>query len=106
MGNVKTYNKLIRDKIPKIIEATGKTCTVETLSDEKYIQMLDLKLGEELLEYQESKEIEELADLIEVIYAVAVARGSSIEELEKIRVDKAEKRGGFAKKILLKEVKG
>ncbi len=56
--------------------------------------------------YIKSKEIEELADLIEGIYAVAIARGCSLEELETIRAQKAEKRGGFAKKILLKEVKG
>ena len=66
--------------------------------------MLDVKLNEELAEFQESKSMEELADLLEVIRAVAAARGSSIEEVEAIRRDKAEKRGGFEKKILLTEV--
>ena len=46
------YNKLVRDKIPEIIEKSGKTCTVETLADEKYIAMLDAKLNEELAEYE------------------------------------------------------
>ena len=50
------------------------------------------------------KNIEELADLLEVIYAATKARGYSIEELEKVRVEKVEKRGGFDKKILLKKV--
>ena len=63
--SVKVYNKLVRDKIPKIIEMSGKTCTVETLMDEKYIAMLDAKLNEELAEYQENKSLEELADLLE-----------------------------------------
>jgi len=98
------YNKLVRDRIPEIIEASGKRCECSILSDEEYLAMLDAKLNEELAEYQESKSMEELADLLEVIRAVAAARGSSIEEVEAIRRDKAAKRGGFEKKILLTEV--
>ena len=98
------YNKLIRDHIPEIIEASGKLCVCSTLSDEEYLAKLDEKLNEELAEYQESKSMEELSDLLEVIRAVATARGSSIEEVEAIRRDKAAKRGGFEKKILLTEV--
>ena len=100
----KVYHKLVRDCIPDIIEADGKTCVCETLSDEDYIALLDQKLNEELAEYQESKSLEELADLLEVMQAVAKARGWTWEELEKVRADKAAKRGGFEKKILLKEV--
>lgn len=66
--------------------------------------MLDQKLDEELKEYQESKSMEELADLLEVTRAVALARGSSMEEVEQIRIKKAEKRGGFEKRILLETV--
>lgn len=99
----KTYNKLVRDKIPKIIEASGNTCTTRILSDEEYIDMLDKKLNEECAEYQDDKNIEELADMLEVIYAIAKAKGTSIEELEKVRLEKAEKRGGFDEKILLIE---
>ena len=99
------YNKLVRDRIPEIIEASGKNCVSETLSDDQFLEMLDTKLNEELAEYQESKSMEELADLLEVTRAVALARGSSIEEIEAIRVAKAEKRGGFEKKLLLKEVR-
>ena len=101
----KPYHKLVRDCIPKIIEAHGKTCVCETLSDEDYIALLDQKLNEELAEYQESKSLEELADLLEVMQAVAKARGWTREELEKVRADKAAKRGGFERKILLKEVR-
>lgn len=101
---VKTYHKLVRDRIPEIIEADGKTCVYETLSDEAYIRLLDQKLNEELAEYQESKSLEELADLLEVIQAVVRARGWTLDELEQVRADKAAERGGFAKKILLKEV--
>lgn len=103
---IKIYNKLVRDKIPEIIETDGKSCTTNILSDEQYIKMLDEKLNEELTEYQESKEIEELADMLEVMYAIATARGYSQQQLEAIRKQKADKRGGFEKKILLKEVMG
>ena len=99
------YNKLVRDRIPEIIASDGKTCVCETLSDEDYLRLLDAKLTEELSEYQESRSLEELADLLEVLRAVAKARGWTWEELEQARQDKAAKRGGFEKKILLKEVR-
>jgi predicted house-cleaning noncanonical NTP pyrophosphatase (MazG superfamily) len=100
----KSYQKLVRDRIPEIIESSGNNCVTEILSDEDYLQMLDAKLDEELAEYHADQNIEELADLMEVIRACAVARGYTIEELERVRSDKAAKRGGFEKKILLKEV--
>ncbi len=103
MGKIQ-YHKLVRDKIPDIIREAGKTCTVSVLSDDDYLKMLDEKLNEELAEYQESKSMEELADLLEVMSAVAAARGSSLKEVEEIRSRKAEKRGGFEKKLLLEEV--
>lgn len=99
------YNKLVRDRIPEIIEADGKTCKTEILSDAEYLKMVDAKLDEELAEYHKDQNIEELADLMEVIYAAAVARGYTIEQLEQVRAQKAAKRGGFQKKILLLEVK-
>ena len=100
----KVYNKLVRDCIPEIIESDGKTCTTEILSDDRYLQMLDAKLDEELAEYQESKSLEELADLLEVMRAVVKARDWTWEQLEQVRQEKAAKRGGFEKKIWLKEV--
>lgn len=99
-----SYNKLVRDRIPDIIEETGKQCVTEILSDENYLKMLDAKLDEELAEYHKDQNIEELADLLEVIQACAVARGYSTEQLEQVRAEKAAKRGGFEKKILLREV--
>lgn len=98
------YNKLVRDRIPEIIESSGKTCTVEILSDEDYLRMVDAKLDEELAEYHKDQNIEELADLLEVIYAAAKARGYSLEQLETVRAEKAAKRGSFDQKILLLEV--
>ena len=98
------YNKLVRDRIPEIIEASGKSCVTEIHSDKAYLRLVDAKLDEELAEYHSDQNIEELADLLEVIYAAAMARGYTLEQLESVRAAKAEKRGAFANKILLKEV--
>ena len=98
------YDKLIRDKIPEIIEQSGKKCIVEVMDNDTYIEYLDQKLNEELAEYQQDKSIEELADLLEVMYAVVTARGYSVAELERRRLEKSEKRGAFEKRLLLKSV--
>lgn len=102
--NKMRYHKLVRDNIPEIIEKSGKRCVIRALDEGEYLDMLDAKLNEELAEYQESKSMEEIADLLEVVHAVVKARGSSMEEIEKIRLQKAEKRGAFEKRILLESV--
>ena len=86
------YHKLVRDQIPQIIQAQGKTCVTEILLEEEYLQMVDAKLQEELTEYQESKSLEELADLLEVMEAAVKARGYTWEELIAVR-DEASKTG-------------
>lgn len=101
---IRTYNKLVRDKIPQIIEESGKRCLVETLGDFEYLIALEKKLDEELAEYHIDQNIEELADMLEVIYATALARGYTREALEKLREEKAQKRGGFEKKYYLRKV--
>ena len=98
------HNKLVRDRIPEIIEASGKTCTVEVLPNDAYIQALDAKLSEELAEYQQSKSLEELADLLEVMDAVVKARGYTWDDLTRVRKEKRAQRGAFDQKIFLKEV--
>ena len=98
------HNKLVRDRIPEIIEGSGKTCATRILPQEEYLAALDTKLTEELAEYQADKSMEELADLLEVMMAVAEARGHSFAEMEAIRRAKAEKRGGFRERIFLESV--
>ena len=98
------YDKLIRDKIPGIIEKNGQTARVRVLNDDEYLVKLDEKLGEELTEYLADGNVEELADLLEVIYAAALARGTTAGQLDEIRRKKAEERGAFAEKLLLMEV--
>lgn len=101
---IKIYNKLVRDRIPEIIESSGKICKIEILSDEEYLKMIDAKLDEELAEYHKDQNIEELADLLEVIRAAVVARGYTLEQLDATRAEKARLRGGFEKKIKLLEI--
>lgn len=98
------YNKLVRDRIPEIIEAAGKRAKWEIIKGVEYQRMVDAKLNEELVEYQNSHDIEELADLLEVIYAAARVQGISPEALEMMRKKKANERGGFEKGIRLLEV--
>ena len=98
------HNKLVRDRIPEIIEASGRTCTMEVLPNDAYIQALDSKLNEELAEYQQSKSLEELADLLEVMGAVVKARGYTWDDLTRVRKEKRAQRGAFDQKIFLKEV--
>ena len=101
------YNKLIRDKIPQIIEFTGKEYEVKVLDDEEYLEMLNLKLQEELDEYNSASEeemVSELADLVEVVYGVLKHKGVSIEDFEKVRLKKREERGSFDKKLMLVKV--
>lgn len=98
------YNKLVRDRIPEIIEKSGKKAITRTLDDEEYKVFLEKKLDEEVAEYHESKDFKELADIIEVIYAICDANGYSIVRLNTERAFKKAERGGFTKKILLLEV--
>lgn len=98
------HNKLVRDKIPEIIENTGKTAYCHIVTEEEYLSKLDKKLNEECAEYQADKSLEELADMLEVMYAIAEARGYSLEELENVRAEKAIKRGGFKDRIFLEKV--
>ena len=100
----KTYHKLVRDKIPEIIENDGKKCITRALSQEEYLKELRRKLDEEVQEYHESGDHEELADILEVVYALATATGCAEDALNTIRREKAQKRGGFSKRILLETV--
>lgn len=100
---MKIYNKLVRDKIIDIIEADGRIAKYRILDDNEYRQELNKKLQEEVKEYLEDNNVEELADIVEVIYGILNSMDVSIKEFEKIRINKQEKRGAFEKKIYLEE---
>lgn len=102
------YNKLVRDRIPEIIKNDNKKCKIKILDDEQYVIELKNKLDEELAEYKQAKNnseaLEELADILELMHALAKTHESNIGEVENIRQRKAEARGGFQEKVFLKEV--
>ena len=91
--------KLVRNKIPQIIREDGNQPKIRTLSDSEYLIELDNKLNEEIAEYQADKSLEELVDVMEVIYAICDARGYSINDLMRLKEKKRVSRGGFEEKI-------
>ena len=99
------YNKLVRDKIPEIIKNKGATPITHIANDEEYWQKLKEKLQEEVNEFIEDSNEEELADILEVIHAICDFKNFDKEKLELLRKKKAEERGGFRERIILDEIK-
>lgn len=108
MSVLPTYNKLVRDKIPEIIENDGKTFSSRILDQHEYLAELQKKSKEELVEYlsatSNEEALEELADILEILYALSEVHGFSPKKLEEVRKKKAEKRGGFQERIFLIDV--
>ena len=102
---MKLYDKLVRDKIPEIIKANGQECEIEIAATEEKCKLLEAKLQEEVNEFLEDKNLEELADVMEVLFGLADSLGYSEEELLKARDKKRDERGGFKEGIVLKSVK-
>lgn len=100
---MKIYNKLVRDKIIDIIALEGRKTSYKILNNEEYRKELNKKLQEEVNEYIEDNTIEELADIVEVIYSILNSMNVSIKDFEKIRISKQKKRGAFNKKIYLEK---
>ncbi|SHJ74056.1 Predicted house-cleaning noncanonical NTP pyrophosphatase, all-alpha NTP-PPase (MazG) superfamily [Clostridium amylolyticum] len=101
---MKSYNKLVRDKIPEIIKEAGKTCNIRYADEKEQLKLLEEKLQEEVSEYIEAKNLEELADIMEVLFGLAKNLGFCEEDLLKCREDKRSKRGGFEEGVVLLEV--
>lgn len=102
------HNKLVRDRIPEIIKSTGKLAVTKILDEEEYVTELRRKSKEELDEFLNSETneeyLEELADLLEIIHALAKVHAANIDKVEQIRLKKAEERGSFDERIFLIEV--
>lgn len=98
------YNKLVRDKIPNIIEASSKKAIWSIASDDVYYQKLKDKLVEELDEFLKSDAIEELADLVEVVEAILATKSVTISQFNDIRAKKNQQKGAFTKKFILNSV--
>ena len=103
----KIYNKLVRDKIPEIIENDGETPVVRVLNDNEYKKELEKKLKEEyeevLLAKDKKERLEELADMLEVIRTLALLEDEDIQSVINIMDKKREKIGGLTKKLFLEK---
>ena len=101
---MKRYDKLVRDKIPEIIAADGKECKTRVLAESEIHEQLMAKLREEVAEFEKQPNIEEIADIVEVLRALAIRLGSGMDEVEQVRIEKHRKRGGFEKRLFLEYV--
>lgn len=100
---MKIYDKLVRDRIPEIIKNSGNHCEVEIVSDEVALEYLYKKLNEEVSELLEDKNLEEIADVVEVLFAIGKKYGYSEEDILNRRAEKKSKSGGFEDNIILKK---
>ncbi len=100
---MKIYNKLVRDNIPDIILKDNELPCTRILDNKEYIEALNKKLTEEVNEYLENENINEMVDILEVIRAICDYKNIRFEDIEKKRIEKREKRGGFEKKIFLEK---
>ena len=101
---MKIYNKLVRDHIPDIIASDGQTCKTHILSDDEYVTALETKLDEEVAEYHADKTVEELIDILEVIHAIGITKGYTLDDMIAMKNEKAHKKGNFFKKIYLESI--
>lgn len=101
---VREYDKLVRDGIPAIIRENGHRPHCHVEDGEAYARRLREKLTEEVEEYRDSRDVEELADVLEVVHALREHHGVSAAALEEMRAEKAAERGGFTDGIVLERV--
>lgn len=99
---MKFYDKLVRDRIPEIIESSGNKCDIEVVSDEVALEYLYKKLEEEVSELLEDKNLDEIADVMEVLFAIGEKYGYNEKDILSRRIEKRYNRGGFEKNIILK----
>lgn len=102
--SARVYEKLVRDRIPELIAASGQRPVTRTLAREEYRRALEAKLTEEVREYLEAGSLEELADVLTVVEALCIAQGDSLEALARLRDNKLAARGGFEARVYLERV--
>ena len=100
---MKIYDKLVRDRIPEIIEGSGNKCEIEVVSDEVALEYLYKKLNEEVGELLEDKNLDEIADVMEVLFAVGAKYGYSEQDVLDKRNEKKNTRGGFNDNLILRK---
>ncbi len=100
----KKQNKLVRDKIPEILDSKGLKYSIHVAEDEEYWQKLKEKLQEEVEEYLNKERHEELADILEVFEAIIRFKKIDLTKLNQIKQAKAKQKGGFGERIILEKV--
>lgn len=103
MEKITKYDKLVRDKIPQVLDAKGIKSVTHRVEGDEYFARLVAKLREEVEEFAKDTKEEEIADIMEVLNAVILAKGFSKEKIEEIRKKKLGERGGFSEKIILEQ---
>lgn len=98
------YDKLVRDDVPDVIDRAGETPVVHTADEAEYERRLLEKLDEEVTEFRDDRNVEELADVVEVVHAIRAHYGITEERLERVRSEKANARGRFEDRIVLERV--
>jgi predicted house-cleaning noncanonical NTP pyrophosphatase (MazG superfamily) len=98
------YDKLVRDEILNIIEQNAERPICYRADEDEYERRLLDKLDEEVAEYRENREADELADILEVVHAIRRHEGVTADDLEQLRSEKAEERGRFEDRIVLERV--
>lgn len=96
-----TFDKLVRDNIPDIIERNGEKAITHIAEDAEYEEALTHKLHEEVGEFLENPCVEKVADILEVLHALCDLKGVDLQTIEEVRKQKAEERGGFSRRIIL-----
>lgn len=104
MKNEKIHNKLVRDKIPEVIERTGKKFSTHIAGELEYKEELFKKVYEELEEFKENPCAEEMADIFEVLEGLVKAYNIEMNDVFDIKEEKARERGAFDEKIILERV--
>lgn len=97
------YNKLVRDKIPEYIEQKGESVTYHIAEQEEYWELLKAKLLEEFAEFTEDESIEEFVDVLEVLEAIKAYKKSADNDIQQVKQEKVDKKGGFSKGVILDE---
>ena len=101
---IQKYAKLVRDNIPQIIRDQGRVPTVRVLSECEYVCALEKKLSEEMQEYLQERTPEELCDILEVVEALAGARGFTTEQIYTLKEEKKLRNGAFEQRFFLEEI--